>query len=205
MLYRFIWILLQPFALFIKIIGKDNIPKDKKPIIIVANHIGETDPAKISMIFPFKYPIHWFTKREAFKVKEIVNDYQMMGLFRWVVAVFVKIFVTHTLAIAVDRESTTSKINRAAIRETVRILKNSGRIGIFGEGGVGREGSAHPVFVNLAIKTGADIIPVKIHRSSFWKITVGNPINQDDKLFNKSGDPDSKQTAHSVMRLIQTL
>ncbi len=205
MLYRFIWILLQPFALFIKIIGKDNIPKNRKPVIIVANHIGETDPAKISMKFPFKYPIHWFTKHEAFKVKEIVHDYQEMGLFKWVVAVFVKIFVTHTLAIAVDRESTTSNINRSAIRETVRILQNGGRIGIFGEGGVGREGSAHPVFVNLAVKTGADIIPVKIHRSSFWKITVGNPINQDDKLFAEYGNQDREKIAHKIMEFIHTL
>ena len=96
-----------------KIIGKENIPKEK-PVIIVGNHIHIMDQCNI--IISTKRCIHYMAKKEYFdkKYKE--------GKFTW--------FFRQTGCIPVDR----SKKDEQATTSAIEVLKNKEALGIFPEG-----------------------------------------------------------------------
>jgi len=200
MLYYLSWIFLWPLKflrLFVGVKGLENIPRDKEPLVVVANHIFDLDPYIIGPFFPFSRPIHWLAKKELYSVDDMASDYgkklrsKTLGRLLGIIVVFC---VRNSLTIPVDRESSGSKLNREAVKKALEVLRQGKVVGVFGEGGIGRLGEVHPVFASLALKTGAKILPVKLEKG---RIVFGKPIQVN------AGDP--KQIAYEVMEMIYGL
>lgn len=154
MLYFVSWILFQLIKPFFRVEGRNNIPKSGG-LIVVSNHINNLDPYFMGPFFPFSQPIHWLAKKELYSTKEARKDF---GVFASLVVFCVK----HSLTIPIDREKSLSEMNRVAIVKAVHLLKQGKVLGFFAEGGIGREGEVHRLAVSLAVKTGAQILPVKL-------------------------------------------
>lgn len=122
--------------------GRENIPKEKKRLIVACNHISFADPAVIISRFP--YPIHFMAKSE---------------LFENPVTAF---FVRNLNAFPVRRGLS----DRDAIKYACRILEDDKILGIFPEGR--RVRSAVPEKAKrgvafIARRTGADVLPVSLY------------------------------------------
>jgi len=191
---KIVYFVLKPF----KIRGKDKIPKVGEPLIVVANHIDEFDPWKIGSCLPLGMPIRWFAKRELYSIKDMHKEY-CSAMNNWVlarVAAICTVFtVRFSLTIPVDREREKAKINRLAIKKALELLGRGKVIGIFGEGGMYREGKVRSIFVSLAAKTGAKILPVKIE---LGKITFGKAMVCENGC-------DAKRRASEIMNGIYRL
>ncbi|KJR43029.1 1-acyl-sn-glycerol-3-phosphate acyltransferase [Candidatus Magnetoovum chiemensis] len=195
MVYYILWLMLQIIKrfLFNKIEGLENIPKKKMPLIVVANHINDLDPFRIGAFAHLNNPFHWFAKKELFSVKETYNDYIKKIKIPFITRLFslIVVYVTKRCrTIPVDRNNDGSRINRLAILKAKELLTKNSAIGIFGEGGIGRQGQARPVFVSLAKKTGALILPVKVEKN---RIVFGSLVNVDNTV------SDSQKQAQEIM------
>lgn len=203
MLYYLVLIVVKPFfKIFFPttIEGIDNVPKEETSMIVVANHINDFDPFRVTLFFPFKVPIHWFAKKELYSVKESFNDFSstiknpFMRLCFSILTVFV---IRNSKTIPVNRTNTSSRINRYAIKSAKELLINNKAIGVFGEGGTRRSGEVRPIFASLAKKTGANILPVKIEKK---RIVFGKPIIHDsDSIKN------TETFAREIMQVIYNM
>ncbi len=164
MVYRIVWLILQPLKLFLGIKGKDNVKRIKnKGVIIVSNHVGVMDPLTIGMAMPFRRgEITWLSAIELFSFKSSFSLFtgdKKIGQIKAFFASFVSvILVNFSLTMPVNRSAKNTK----TILTAVKTLKNKRMLGIFPEGGIGKKGEIHSAFVKLAIKTNSVILPVKI-------------------------------------------
>ncbi len=112
----------------VRIEGRENIPAEG-PGFLIANHVSAVDPVILFLVT--KRPIYFMAKEELFRIP----------IFRRVV---------HWMkAFPVNRE----KLDRKAIRASLRVLENGDLLGVFPEGTRG-DG------VNLLpFKTGSAYIP----------------------------------------------
>lgn len=122
--------------------GQENIPKEKRRLIIACNHISFVDPAVIISFFP--YSIHFIAKSE---------------LFENPVTAF---FISNFNAFPVRRGLS----DRNAIKYACDILNQDKILGIFPEGR--RVRSAIPEKAKrgvafIARRTGADVMPVSLY------------------------------------------
>ena len=111
--YLVIYFLFVPcyYVLFrIKIYGKENIPKDKKPFVVMPNHIANLDPPLVSVAL--KMPVAYMAKEELYSVP-VIN---------W--------FITIMGAFSVKRE----KVEKTTIIATKEIIKKGWPVGMFLEG-----------------------------------------------------------------------
>jgi 1-acyl-sn-glycerol-3-phosphate acyltransferase len=124
------------------------------PVLIVANHTGAIDPFLAQG--PFPRLIHWMMARD------------MMGTGMDDVWNLLRV-------VPVDR----TKADTAALRQTLRLLRNGQVVGIFPEGRITRpRGSIRPFMDGLgmlATRTGAQVVPVLIDgtpdtESIFWSL-----------------------------------
>ncbi len=149
--YRVIKTLITPifkWLLPIKVIGKENLPKEGG-FILASNHTSISDP--IFMIANFKRQVHFMAKAELFK----------NGLFRAV--------LTRLGAFAVDR----GKGDMSAIHHAEDIIREEKILGIFPEGTRYVEGAprkAKSGVAYIAMDTQSDILPVSIYRDGKYKI-----------------------------------
>lgn len=168
--------------------GSENIPKEKKRLIIACNHISFADPAVIISYFP--YSIHFIAKSE---------------LFENPVTAF---FVRNLNAFPVRRGLS----DRRAIRYACDILSDDKILGIFPEGR--RVRSAIPEKAKrgvafIAKRTGADILPASLYIDP--KEDVMRPkltlrfgrILKNNELFSGGRDLDS--AAEKIMNEIEKL
>ena len=147
----------------IKIVNKNNIPKEG-PIILVGNHKHNYD--FISLISCTKRVVHFLGKRE------LVDNHSWL---------FKRLPI-----IPVDR----STKNKEAIDEAKKVLNNGEVVGIFPEGTFNKTEYVVMPFkygaVKIASETDASIVPFaisgeyKIFRRSI-KITIGKPYKVLDK------------------------
>ena len=93
-----------------KVYGKENIPKDKKPFIVMSNHLSNNDPPILSTALMI--PIAYMAKKELFSVP----------FLRWA--------ITKLGAFSVDRE----KVEKTTIKATKEIIEKNWCLGIFLEG-----------------------------------------------------------------------
>lgn len=156
MLYYFAWLLLQPWKLFLRVKGAENIPKKRCKMIVIASHNGELDPWRIGIYLPFVSVVHWFAKKEFFTVREARNE------FNWFLAPFVAFIVRYSSTIAVDKNNEAAPINRSAIRDAMRILKKERILGIFPRAKIGEKEYVNPNFIGLAMKKHALVLPVNV-------------------------------------------
>lgn len=109
-----IYFFLAPFYyLFrgLKIYGKENIPKDKKPFIVMPNHLSNLDPPLISSVL-LNIHIAWMAKKELYSVP----------LIGWLITILG--------AFSVDRE----KVEKTTIKATKEIVEKNWCLGMFLEG-----------------------------------------------------------------------
>ena len=94
----------------IKIYGKENIPKDKKPFIVMPNHISNLDPPLVSVAL--QIPIAYMAKEELYSVP-VIN---------WLITILA--------TFSVKRE----KVEKTTIIATKEIIKKGWPVGMFLEG-----------------------------------------------------------------------
>ena len=123
----------------LKVTGQKNIPQDG-PFIIVANHSSLLDPIILGV--SIKPKIIFVTAAYLFKI----------GWLGYMLRKF--------NSIPVQREN-----DIKAIKQSLKILKRGGILGIFPEGGVDRQKDDLPIKAGaayLATKVGVPIVPTKI-------------------------------------------
>lgn len=162
--------LISVFMYRIKIIGKENIPKEGA-VLICPNHVHALDSAVI--IAHSKRKINVLAKAELFtgRIKEWFAD--LFGIF------------------PIKQDSADIE----AIKISLKVLKNGEPLMIFPEGtrnGLAKGAPLKNGPVVLAIKSGTPIIPIGIKGNfKFWskvRIIIGKPIDYSqykDKIKDK--------------------
>ena len=144
----------------VKILGKENIIKNGKGIVI-CNHLCKMDVFVVGALYPNK--TIFLAKKEWYKNKILSWLLKTMG------------------SIPVDRE----KPSLTSIKESLQVLKNNQRLGIFPEGTRNTEGNKIQEIKQgtamFAIKGKAQITPVIIYEKiKMFKTNyaiVGKPID----------------------------
>lgn len=145
-----------------RVFGRENIPPPGTPVIFAANHRSNADPNLVGSMVP--YPIHYFAKEELFKVP----------LVGW--------YIRRVNAFPVKR----GEGDVGAFKTAMKILRAGEGLLLFPEGGrrldPRRQFRAKSGVGMLAIKTGAQVVPVAVRNSErfskFAQIEVifGAPI-----------------------------
>lgn len=178
------------FLYRVKVVGKENIEKDK-PYIICPNHISNWDPP--TMVASLKRnDIYVLAKEELF-----VN-----GFIKWLA---VKVH-----ALPVKRGKQDIKL----LRDSVKVLKDNHIILIFGEGtrnGIKKNGKIQNGAVLISLMSGVPIIPVGIQSKSKYKpftkvkVNIGKPMDfseyKDKKGDKETLDALSKKVMEEMIRL----
>lgn len=108
-----VWFFLRPFFyLFcrLKVLGKENLPKDKKPFIVMPNHLSNYDPPLVSAAL--NIPIAHMAKEELYSVPLIGFLIKLLGAF------------------SVNRE----KVEKTTIKAAKEIIQKGWCVGVFLEG-----------------------------------------------------------------------
>lgn len=167
----------------VKVIGKENIPKDKKePLIYCGNHRTYKDPPLI--VVTAQRHVRFLAKEELRK-----NPF-----FAFLGVVFDGIYV--------KRDSK----DVLALKTTLKALKNGESIALFPEGtrnGMEKGKKAKDGAAFFAVRTGARVIPVGISGGEkiFKKMTIryGEPMN----FSNRSKDELDEITDEIMERIIE--
>jgi len=124
----------------LKIIGRENFPKEG-PVIVASNHLSNNDPPIIGYSLPRH--INFMAKEELFK------NPIMSFIIRWLGAFPVK----------------RGTVDKIAIRHSNRLLQAGKVLGIFPEGTrqrPGKLGRFHDGVASLALRTGVPVVPVAL-------------------------------------------
>ena len=167
----------------VKVIGTDNIPKDKKqPLIYCGNHRTYKDPPLI--VVTAKRHVRFLAKEELKK----------NPLFAFLGVVFGGIYV--------KRDSK----DVSALKTTLKALKNGESIALFPEGtrnGLEKGEKAKDGAAFFAVRTGAKVIPVGIKggEKPFKKMTIkyGKPMD----FSNRSKDELDEITDEIMKEIIE--
>ena len=127
-----------------EVIGEENIP-EKGPFIVACNHASNFDPPLLGTAMRH-HLIHFMAKEELFR-----NP--VMGWFLR----YVHTFPVHR-----------GRIDRKAVMESFKVLKNGAVLGIFPEGKRTRGGSVGPFhegFAGIAIKAKVPVLPCLLYTS----------------------------------------
>ena len=165
-----IWLLFRPvyyLGYHLKVLGKENIPKDKKPFIVMPNHLSNNDPPIISLAL--NIPIAYMAKKELFEVPFLGLAITMLGAF------------------LVDREN----VSKSTIKGAKEILKKEWCLGMFLEGTRSKIpntlGKPHVGPAYISNLTGIPILPIGIIGSN----KKGGPVTvKVGKLFYPDRDLD---------------
>lgn len=165
----------------IKIIGKENIPKEGA-CIICANHTSYFDPPILVA----------FNKRHVNMIAK--KDLLKNPLMGWLCRTFG--------AFMVERDGKDIE----AVKQSLRILKNGEILGIFPEGtrnGLAKGEKVKNGAVLMAIKSGEPIIPagIKGNYKPFRKVTMtyGEPIYYDKNKINQQNKEEIDKLTEELM------
>jgi 1-acyl-sn-glycerol-3-phosphate acyltransferase len=142
----------------VRLIGEDNIPAGA--VILCANHISSRDP--ILLLLRLRRKITFMAKKELFKLKLVGAVLREAGAF------------------PVDR----GHADLSAIRESMRILKEGGVLGIFPQGTRSAENERTEMHGGAALieqRSMAPVVPVYIdgpyRKFRRTNIYIGRPID----------------------------
>ncbi len=168
--------------------GREHIPSEGA-VIIAPNHKSYFDPPLVGVAIK-KRVVHYMAKEELFR----------NPLFGWILRQFG--------TFPVKRGS----VDRTAVRQAVKELKNGNALGIFPEGtrikrsGLGR---FHSGMASLALMTGTPVIPVAIvgsadmpHKKGPLAVLIGMPIQVKKQ---KAGSEEVEALNEAVKKEIQEL
>ncbi len=167
--------------------GKENVPKSGG-LIICPNHVSLYDPIVIAT--QLDRPVHYMAKAELYK---------------------------HALVAWVMRAVKTIPVNRGnvsvqTLKESMKVLKDGGILGIFPEGTRVAEGEEKPPmdgFVVFALKTKSPILPVHIQGRfkfrSHITITFGAPITLEEYYGKKLKAPEMSEISQKIMDQVYAL
>ncbi len=166
----------------VKIIGRENIPKDGA-LIICGNHRTFLDPPLIEVT----------GKRDMrFLAKEELYHNKFLSFLGWVFD-----------AIPVKRDSK----DVAALKTSLKILKNGGCVALFPEGtrnGLAKGEKVKDGAAFFALRSGAKVIPVGISGGTgpFSKVTIkyGKPL--DFSKYDKNNREDIDKVTDVIMENI---
>ncbi|HEV2739594.1 MAG TPA: lysophospholipid acyltransferase family protein [Candidatus Elarobacter sp.] len=169
-----------------RVVGAEKIPRDGG-VIVAANHISNFDPPILGVALP--RPVSYMAKKELFALPVL------------------KTILPWLYAFPVDRQAG----GTAALRASLRMLKEGRCVGIFPEGGRNVTGTneekAGAAF--LAAASGAPVIPAAIvgtrRLRPFGRVTVvfGDPMHV---VRNRKSDGDGlEKGAAEIMQRIRTL
>ncbi len=159
----FLYGLLVKLLFFMKIEGRENVPKDRN-CILMGNHQCLLDPVTLALCVPDR-EIHFMGKKELFENKALGWVFRQVHGF------------------PVDR----GNMDMGAIRTAMGVLKAGETLGIFPEGTRSKSGHMLPLLGGaslLALKSGCDVVPVYIE--GLYKpfrrmvVHVGKPIEMAD-------------------------
>ncbi|HEY0777674.1 MAG TPA: lysophospholipid acyltransferase family protein [Gemmatirosa sp.] len=169
-----------------RVVGAEKIPRDGG-LIIAANHISNFDPPILGVALP--RPVSYMAKKELFALPVL------------------KTILPWLHAFPVDREAG----GTAALRASLRMLKEGRCVGIFPEGGRNVTGTneekAGAAF--LAAASGAPVVPAAIvgtrRLRPFGNVTVvfGDPMHVVRN--RQSGNDGLEKVAAEIMQRIRTL
>ncbi|WP_353097122.1 lysophospholipid acyltransferase family protein [Tissierella praeacuta] len=177
------------FRLFyrIEVHGKENILKEGR-VILCSNHISNLDPIVLSIVFPRQ--ISWMAKKQLFNNK------------------ILSFFLTKIGTFPVDREES----DLSAIKNSLKVLKKDGVLGIFPEGTRVKEinmENAKPGIALISIKSQSPVLPVYIEGKSrpFSKIKVyfGKPIDFSNSYDKKLTKEDYHLFGKEILRSIYSI
>ena len=169
-----------------RVVGAEKVPKTA-PLIVAANHISNFDPPLLGIALP--RPVAYMAKKELFAMPVL------------------KQLIPRLHAYPVDREAG----GTAALRASLRLLKEGRAVGIFPEGGRNVSGTneekAGAAF--LAAASGAPVVPAAIvgtrKLKPFGRVTVafGDPVHV--KRNRQSDGGDLEKGAAEIMQRIRAL
>lgn len=168
--------------------GKENIPKDSSAVL-APNHIHWLDPVVVACKVT-KREISFMGKQELFR----------NPVLAWL--------LNNLTVIPVRR----GEADVTAIKSALRVLKNSGMLGIFPEGTRVKEGEEKAPqggAAVLAIKAKVPIIPISITGTYKFRSTIRVHIGEPMDLHEYQGIKMTKETTeiigHEIMKKIREL
>ncbi len=193
MIRAFIKLILKitSFVLFrVKVIGKENIEKDK-PYLVCPNHISNWDPPVMVAVLK-RNDVYVLAKEELF-----INS-------------FVKWLAKKAKVIPVKR----GKQDVGLLKNATKILKENHMILLFPEGtrnGIEKRGKLQNGAVLMSLMSGANIVPIGIQAKKKYKffskvkVNIGKPMNFSE-FKDKKGDKEtldnlSKEVMEEIIRL----
>ncbi|MFD2640335.1 lysophospholipid acyltransferase family protein [Piscibacillus salipiscarius] len=168
----------------IKVIGKENIPKNG-PVIICSNHISNFDPPVVGITSP--RDIHFMAKEELFE-KSWLNK-----------------ILTNVGAFPVKR----GMRDRNALRNGLKLLEEGHTLGLFPEGTRSKDGEVKRGLAGagfFAMRSNATVIPCAIigtyKKFSPIKVVYGQPIEFKSMQTEK---PNAQEVTDEIMDHIKRL
>ncbi len=178
-LIRALFTIVRFFLFRLRVLGAENILANGA-IIIASNHVSLLDPPVLGLACR-KRQINFMAKSELFKNSLFAAIIKNLGAFP------VKRGVT----------------DRTAVKTALERLRQGAALGIFPEGTRsldGKLGKAEPGVMQLALKTGAAVIPVAIDGTK--ELVWFNPFQRVTVVFGKPiympGNTDDKDTAQRL-------
>ena len=170
----------------LRVVGRDKVPRTG-PLIIAANHVSNFDPPFLGVAMP--RPISYMAKKELFAVPVLGPAIARLNAY------------------PVDRQAG----GTAALRASLRMLKEGRCIGVFPEGGRNVRGDkeAKGGAAFLAAASGAPVVPAAIVGSRtlrpFKRVTVvfGEPMHLTRN--RQSEGDDLEKGATEIMQRIRAL
>jgi 1-acyl-sn-glycerol-3-phosphate acyltransferase len=169
-----------------RVIGEEKVPRSGG-LLVVANHISNLDPPLLGIGVP--RPVSYMAKKELFAMP------------------ILKQLLPHLNAFPVDRQAG----GTAALRASLRMLKEGRCVGMFPEGGRNVTGTndekAGAAF--LAAASGVPVVPAAIVGTRklrpFGRVTVvfGDPFTVERNRQSDEGDLEKK--AMEIMQRIRDL